>query len=260
MADKSGSGRTVESVWKTYEKVQPTDVLQQGDLIKSAGAAPHFSVVVTADCDLERRKHSRVVTLVPLLTFEQVICRSLAFDYFEAQDGGLRGKAKGALALEPGPNDPDFVGALKAHLRGGTCGSPQNELLAKVVAQEQIELAIGDVREIARVLNHPWAGRLDAFRKQIESRGDMLVLAPPPLINSSNQVAWLRGLFQEQVSEIALLTSREAECRWLRIAQLTSPFRYRLTQMLGQVFSDIGLPDLSSTHLDPDVQHLSGLQ
>jgi hypothetical protein len=74
-----------EGVWILYESVNSGDVLRQGDLIKFArqDKPPSYGIVVTADCDLDNRKHSRLVTLVPLLSAEQIVCQCLAFDAFE---------------------------------------------------------------------------------------------------------------------------------------------------------------------------------
>ena len=57
------------------------------------------------------------------------------------------------------------------------------------------------------------------------------------------EIAWLRHIWQVPLSDIAIKTSEVSSRSGERIARLDSPYRYRLTQLMAQVFSDIGLPD-----------------
>ncbi|MNL80928.1 hypothetical protein D3C87_2078990 [compost metagenome] len=46
------------------------------------------------------------------------------------------------------------------------------------------------------------------------------------------------------ISEVAIRTSEIGDRSGERMARLDSPYRYRLTQLMAQVFSDIGLPNI----------------
>lgn len=246
------------SVWRLYEEVAPSDTLQQGDLISfPTNQKPfEYGVVVTADCDLDKRKHSRMVTLVPLLTVEQVICHCLAYDTLEKNTDVLRQFCKKQLAINESISDPQFIAKIKAHILAKDIVEPNIEIVAKLICYEHSDLVVGDVKAIAGVLGTSWGKLVEKFQNQIRSRGDLLLLSSPPLLDRGPTVAWLRAIWQEQQNAIAIRTSEDTGRNGVRVARLDSPFRYRLTQMLGQVFADIGLPDLSTEWFEQELKEL----
>ena len=128
---------------------------------------------------------------------------------------------------------------------------PHNfDVLARVITHEATELEISDIKSIIDLQGMNWNKAMQRFKNQISSRGDMLLLAKPPFVTDTPQIAWLRAIWQERIADVAIRTSEEMGARGIRIAQLKPPFRYRLTQMLGAVFADIGLPDLSRDLFD----------
>ncbi len=241
-----------DAVWNLYGGVGPSDTLQQGDLIKFSkkNCQDSYGIVVTADCDLDKKKHSRLVTLVPLLSVEEIICRCLSFDAFENYGLKLQEFCKQSLTIDVAVEDSQFLAKIKSRLLINDIKDRNVELAARVLVHEHIDLTISDMRLILESSGVPWAKVIDRLRNQIKARGDLLVLSSPPLTGAAASIAWLRSMWQEQVSSIALRTSESASRVGLRVAQLNSPFRYRLTQMLGQVFSDIGLPDISTASVD----------
>jgi hypothetical protein len=245
--------------WDLYTEVGPNDGMNQGDLIRFNPElnAPKYGIVVTADCDLENRKHSRLVTLVPFLSVEDIIKRSLAFDFFEKADKAtdLKIRCRNLLGIDTNINDPRFIATVKAILREGKL-SHEHEVLARIVTHESTELELTDIKYLINLLGIKWANVVGKFKDQIGSRGDMLLLAKPPLVEDMPQIAWLRAIWQEQIANIAIRTSEEMGLRGIRIANLRSPFRYRLTQLLGSVFSDIGLPDLSQDLFYKEIKEL----
>lgn len=244
-----------EGVWHLYETVQDNALLQQGDLINFKDDVPwRLGLVVTADCDLDKRKHSRLVTLVPLLTVNEVICRCLIFDLFERYEGQFKQAARRCLEIASRPEDSDFLGQIKAQLLENRFSKPVHELLAKVVAQVNFPITVSVIKDLLDEIGVGWASVLTRFTGQIKDRGDLLLLTPPPLIGKGEKIAWLRALWQEEINDIALKTSESNERRGIRVAQLASPFRYRLTQMLGQVFADIGLPNLPIPLIEQELE------
>lgn len=250
--------REKDAVWRVYEVVGPGDVLQQGDLIKFSESekSSFYGIVVTADCDLDNRKHSRLVTLVPLLTVEGIICSCLAYDAFEHHRDILQQFCRKSMGIEEVPADPKFTGKVKALLREGGIEDKSTEIAAKAIAHEELRLSVADVKLALEAAGVSWSKTLERFRKQIDSRGDLLRLTKPPLTEQNVTVAWFRSMWQEQVSSIAVRTSEASSRKGVRVAQLNSPFRYRLTQMLGQVFADIGLPELSVNSINNDFKGL----
>ncbi len=249
------SGQSLSDAWEIYERTSPKDKLNQGDLIRfGEGNGPAaWGVVVTADCDLENRKHSRLVTLVPLLSTQQLVCRCLAFDFVEYKIEAMSQKCRTSFEISVQTNDPAFQSELKAGLLEGKVAAELDLLLARLVCREDIEVSAATFKEIVEHAGLGWTTCLKRFEDQIMSRGDMLVLEEPPFKNDGEFVAWLRGIWQEQISNIAVAMSQSDGRRGVRVAQLKSPYRYRLTQMLGQVFSDIGLPSRPKTVIDPSI-------
>jgi len=247
------------AVWRLYEDVAPGDTLQQGDLIRfAAGQTPvHYGIVVTGDCDLDNRKHSRLVTLVPLLTVEQIICNCLAYDVLEKKSQELRQFCKEKLLIHEETNDSQFIALVKARVIAKDISEPDVEVVAKATCYGRSDLTLSEVKIIVETAGRQWKKTMEVFENQIKSRGDLLLLCPPPLIEEKPTVAWLRAIWQEQQDAIAIRTSEATERKGLRVAQLRSPFRYRLTQMLGQVFADIGLPKIDTNPLASELRELS---
>lgn len=248
-----------EGIWDLYEAVDSGDVLRQGDLIKFSGGKlpPSYGIVVTADCDLDNKKHSRLVTLVPLLSVQEIVCKCLAFDVFEAQKEALQQYCRTQLGIEEPPGTAVFLGKLKAFVREGGLQNATVEAAARAVTHADLVVSIPVLRSILCAAGISWPKTVERFGKQIESRGDILRLVQPPLIEERVSVAWLRAMWQERVSDIALRTSEAPGRTGLRVAQLGSPFRYRLTQMLGQVFADIGLPNVPSSALGIELEEFT---
>ncbi|NOT88856.1 MAG: hypothetical protein HOP03_11815 [Lysobacter sp.] len=248
-----------DPVWNMYTGVAPSDILQQGDLIKFSkeGVIDRYGIVVTADCDLDKRKHSRLVTLVPLLSVEDVICQCLSFDAFEHYSSKLKDFCRISLGIDVSPTDGQFLPKVRLRLMANDIADENAKLAAKIIVHAPFEMTVSRLRSILDAAGVDWPKVIDRLRNQIKTRGDLLLLSRPPLTMTDAQIAWLRPMWQEQVSSIALRTSESASRTGLRVAQLNSPFRYRLTQMLGQVFSDIGLPNFSVSSVEDVLTRLS---
>jgi hypothetical protein len=249
------SGLSSLNPWDVYERTSSKEKLNQGDLIRFDGgdSGVTWGVVVTADCDLENRKHSRLVTLVPLLSVQQIIVKCLAFDFVEYKIETMAQKCRVSFGIDAQPTDPAFQSSMKATLMEEKVVNDKDRLLAKLVCGEDVEVSVVTFKEVVEHAGLSWSACVKRFESQIASRGDMLVLQEPPFDNNGEFIAWLRGIWQEQVANIAVAMSQSSGRRGVRVAQLKSPYRYRLTQMLGQVFSDIGLPDRQKTAIDPSI-------
>jgi hypothetical protein len=247
-----------DAVWREYIHVGAADSLQQGDLIKfSPNSMPsYYGIVVTADCDLDKRKHSRLVTLVPLLSVDDIVCSCLAFDAIENHAEAIQQFCRRSLNIEDPPSSASFMGKLKSLLRGGLVENETVQIAVKALAHEELKFSVSDLKLVLEASGVSWVKALDRFRKQIESRGDLLRLTNPPLTNDKVSIAWLRSIWQERISSIAIRTSEQEGRDGIRVAQLNSPFRYRLTQMLSQVFSDIGLPDIPDESINCDFKRI----
>ena len=81
------------------------------------------------------------------------------------------------------------------------------------------------------------------FKDQLRGKGDLLILPDTQRLGVEGGLVWVRHIWQVPMADVALRTSELGERTGERLARLDSPFRYRLTQLMAQVFSDIGLPN-----------------
>jgi hypothetical protein len=74
--------------WILDEKITPGQQLAQGDLIhfkEEKDPLKMLGIVVTADCDLEKSKHGRLITLVPVLSVQTILERYIFIEACEKQ-------------------------------------------------------------------------------------------------------------------------------------------------------------------------------
>lgn len=233
--------------WIFDEFVAPDATLKQGDLIRFEGnneVLHRTGIVVTADCDLEKRKHARLVTLVPLLPVSALLEHYLLLEDCEKK----RSKIEEFAFKQFGIEEDQEIDAMRALL--SNCLSAHEKIdradpkfLAALFATDQLfNIAIAEHKSLTSAIGMEVKGA-EAFEKQIKSRGDVLVLPTLSTIGIPGEIAWVRHIWQVPLGSIAIRTSEIKIRSGERIGRLDSPFRYRLTQIMGQVFSDIGLPD-----------------
>lgn len=229
--------------WTLERAVGPDPYLTQGDLIAFPSADDPLRVagiVVTADCDLKNRKHARMVTLVPIVSVEATLERYLLPEACEKQRQLIFEFACNTLKIDF--QDPLIAEAqLRELVEATAVGSPERTA-ADFVLHRQEALAVGDYVTLMKAIGSQPKGAA-AFESQLLGKGDIVVLPSAKELGVTGEIAWVRHIWQESVGQIALRTSDVKYRRGERIARLDSPYRYRLTQVMAQVFSDIGLPD-----------------
>jgi hypothetical protein len=119
--------------------------------------------------------------------------------------------------------------ALLRHARGLTKSMTSAEAL-----DEALRLRSPGVKALS-------AHRIGTFLEKPPD--DCMVLPQLPGLVPGLHVAFLRAMREVRDQDIATKTSEIAPNHAKRIGRLVPVLRYRLTQMLAQVFSDIGLPD-----------------
>jgi len=243
MAESSIAG------WVLDEFVAPTATLTQGDLIKFEGAEDplrQVGIVVTADCDLERKKHARLVTLIPVVSVTVLLEKYLLPEDCEKKRDQIE-----AYVLKAFEVDREQEAALRnAVLKEKLTTTPElteaQIVAGKFVADQLDEISISEYKALMEAIQNS-VKKADALSKQILSRGDLLILPNLKELGLNDDIAWVRHIWQVPISDIAIRTSELSSRSGERIARLDSPFRYRLTQLLAQVFSDIGLPDIPNS-------------
>lgn len=233
--------------WLLDKAVGPGATLRQGDLIvfeKADSPVHKVGIVVTADCDLEKKKHARLVTLVPVINTKTVLERCLFIEELEHK----REQIEAYLFKEYSINQDQDRATSITLLR---CAYESSDQKRKDDLKRAADFVLGDTEVIPidsytdlmkKIGGHP-KGR-NAFRDKIRDRGDLLILPSIKKLGVDANIAWLRPIWQVYIDEIALRTSEVADRSGERLGRLDSPYRYRLTQLMAQVFADIGLPNV----------------
>lgn len=248
LAERDQDGQI--SGWVLDERVAPNAKLRQGDLIKfhgSQGPLREVGIVVTADCDLEQNKHARLVTLVPAISTKVILEYYLLLEDCERKRDLIERFVFRKFSIDLSLDGAVRYEMLRAAMQDGPEKTSDLSSSAAAFCLNLIDhIPVAVYRELMGYIGSR-ARKVDSLSQQIRSRGDLLLLPDTTVLGLEVEVVWMRHIWQVPLSDIAIRTSELAKRSGERIARLDSPFRYRLTQQMGQVFSDIGLPDMPST-------------
>ncbi|MDX7820536.1 hypothetical protein JJJ22_10995 [Aeromonas caviae] len=237
--------------WILDEYIPPSASLKQGDLIKFTDETDPLrkvGIVVTADCDLSNKKHAKLVTLIPVVTVKDIMENYLLLEDCDRKKEQIENYAFRELRIEKQP-DIEINQALLRSSIENTSGSDISESIltaVKIVTDQVTSISISEYTNLMHTLGIS-KKKADALSDQIRTRGDLLILPSPQDLGVTNNIAWVRQIWQVPLTSIALRTSETSSRKGEKIARLESPFRYRLTQLMAQVFSDIGLPDVKDS-------------
>ncbi|WP_426263223.1 hypothetical protein [Sphingomonas sp. PWP1-2] len=229
------------------DAVGPDAKLRQGDLIlfdKPESPLRTAGIIVTADCDLEQKKHARLVTLVPVMEARTILERYLLLEDCERKRDLIEAYTFKAHSIDARQDRDTKLTILNSVARPVKSRDSNTEGVATDFVLGVSELILVDSYVTLMQKINSGAKKKDALRDQIRSRGDILVLPDAGKLGISGRIAWIRHIWQVPLGDIAIRTSEVSARPGERIARLDSPFRYRLTQLLAQVFSDIGLPNI----------------
>jgi len=245
------NGRQVDLVgWILDEAILPNARIRQGDLIRFHNASDPLraaGIVVTADCDLENKKHARLLTLAPVVSGITIVEHYLIPEDCERKRDLIESYVFREYLID---EKQDFETKI-AFLREAASSKGDDVIFPARVASnfllnELEPMSTNSYKMLMKAIGIE-PKKLDTFKKQIRSRGDLLVLPEANGFGVEGGIAWVRHIWQVPMSDIALRTSELANRSGERVARLDSPYRYRLTQLIAQVFSDIGLPNFSDS-------------
>jgi hypothetical protein len=239
---------SIDSAWRLFERVEPGDRIHQGDLIRFEDAEPlrKYGIVVTADCDLEHRKHGQLITLVPLVSLRVVLEHYLLFEVLDRQRDKLTDLLGEELGFQGSLDDPIAVADLRIRLKERELGEQNlGGLSAQVLLNDLDQIEVADFRRLMKAIGVSTANLHDRVGNQVRSKGDLVLLPHPQFIREDHlDFAWVRPIWQVPVRNVTLKTSESGQGFGERIARLDSPYRYRVTQVMAHVFTDIGVPDV----------------
>ncbi|WP_162932084.1 hypothetical protein [Solimonas sp. K1W22B-7] len=249
-----------------YEEPAAGSALQQGDILhwpKAANCFEAAGVVVTADCDLARGKHWGKVSVVPLISMQNCVEELMAPKLLERCTDKLFEKLKKQLRKKFGGEEIS-KDILEIHLSSEKIpdewrDDAEIDTLAKLVRQaRRHESTIPPLECLAMAYKQLEAKPNSVLLNKIQTAlqqppGDVLVLPLISLLPFEARVAWLRVLREVEDIQVALKASEYTDGMAQRVARLGPIWRYKLTQKLAQVFSDIGLPDEDEATVKTDI-------
>lgn len=242
--------------WVLDSSVSPTTKLQQGDLIKFESEDDNLraaGIVVTADCDLEQKKHARLVTLVPVVTAQIILERCLIIEDCERKRASIEDFVFQKYSIDKRQERETKLSILRKNYQVKNDDLDELALVgADFVLENTDVMTVGSYKKLMQAIPIS-AKKVDAFASQIRDRGDIFVLPDTRKFGIAGGMAWIRHIWQVPLGDIAIRTSEIGGRSGERIGRLDSPYRYRLTQLMAQVFSDIGLPD-STYRIDQFVE------
>jgi len=259
------------------ERVSPSEPLRQGDVLAELSEAPSCEalVVVTADCDLTHNKFGGHLTALPVVSLADYVrdywlARELGryrrqiedrllgemVDLFELSGMDHRLPSEERLLEWPLDVGADGVGErlglpsksldpLRASIQLMT---DLLEATASGCVYRQWEACCGVAAPLGMARN-PDRARASLVKRlsnevPVQLPGDVLYLNRLVPGDDRGFVALARFPVQVRPDLISLTASGQLfeQSRFQRVARLASPFRYRLTQLFGEVYSAIGLP------------------
>ncbi len=249
------------------ERVQPTEVRAQGDIIRIEHAGPStdptLGVVINADCDLANRKLDGVIAYLPMYPFKDYLARFWAPGHIAEVRDQATSKVIKALGDEG-------HAAENLHAWIVTDGAEAvGSVLAKSprLKRSHITGLVHDIRRLAIALEDevdPFSRflalcrvepdgpaytrtHLSAARKAMgEGHFQISDLVEHPdigfVIRMRRIYTIAEGLcFRSRAEQLA--RSGGAETTAVRIGRLTELYRFKVAQLFAQQFSRIGLPD-----------------
>lgn len=239
--------------WILDDRISPGNRLHQGDLVifKNADPLRTNGLVVTADCDLDKRKHGRLITLVPIVSVATVVEHYLLLDQLNSYQDQLTSFVFREFALSGTLSDPIVAAELRSKINDAQNDTSADLpcLAAKGILHELDEIKGPAFCALMKAINIPIDNLSGKLQNQLASKGDLVALPVPSFLSDTANIVWVRPVWQVPLREIVWRNSEINEKVGVRIARLDSPYRYRVTQVMGQVFSDIGTPDVKPDYV-----------
>lgn len=149
-------------------------------------------------------------------------------------------------------DDPLVVDAHMRELSRTLQEATPAKLAVDFILRRQESMSVKEYATLMQAVGSQPKGA-SSFEAQLLKKGDIVILPSAAKLGVVGEIAWVRHIWQVPIGQIALKTSDIRHCQGERVARLDSPYRYRLTQIMAQVFSDIGLPD-SARQFKTDIE------
>jgi len=253
--------------------------LRQGDVFAwltraEVGPFRQFGVIVTADCDIAQEKHRGIISYVPVMPLADYLRQ---FDLPRRVERALGSVGEELVAAVRGVQAkiPEFPEPMSQEaVLGWVEGVTATAILSALAVREPQEIArltglIADYQALrASARDGSFDAQLDALAS-LRARNNKGPLAEAQLRLRSEiadateklpgdaffvgyladgealgHVAYLRLVREIRHDQIATRVTDLASAKAKRVSRMSSPYLYRLTQQLADVFAAIGLPDV----------------
>jgi hypothetical protein len=266
-----------DSLWRG--ECYPIDdhaAVAQGDILRWEQPLPPwqaFGVIVTGDCDIFLAKHAGLLSYVPILTLHEYwrhftlplkLDRYLSSKFLPSLISTMLDLQK---RYKPGFPEPlsepaihELLSQNEADAVLHTLGVPTHEHPSHTRRIRAYRATRGNREELGllqlaeqlaelRAASTPAASSVEKVLDELstsvsEMPGDAFFIGRLGAAHVDGYVAYLRLIRELPTLAVATLPKDLVRpgVKARRIGRLSSPFLYRLTQQLGQVFADIGLP------------------
>jgi hypothetical protein len=276
IGDDVPNEQTIECI----DLLDAREPIRQGDVLEwlsdSEDLWRRHAIVVTADCDIVHQKHAGALATVPVLRYDEYLASFALPLKLRAAETQIREKARSQLRAmqakyrtdQPGPLSDAAIDGWIAHagadailrtLRASDDKTAEEvrTLVRWLQALPDVEQSVDLGAQLAALTTAKVIGgstkdeaslRATLARENVDRLknlpGDALFLHSLGGLLTDGYVAYLRRVDNVHETAVALKFNelRDAGKVARRISRLSSPYVFRLTQQLGQVFSAIGLP------------------
>lgn len=178
--------------WLLDDAVAPDAKLRQGDLIVFEGSENplrNVGIIVTADCDLEQRKHARLVTLVPVVDARTILERYLLFEDCERKRDLIESYLFKAYSIDVRQERATKLTLLRqTYTPSDLDGKDLRKVAADFVFGASDSIAVEGYVKLMRDIGSGPKGK-NALRDQIRSRGDLLMLPSTKKLGVAGHIA-----------------------------------------------------------------------
>ncbi|QBJ14614.1 hypothetical protein EYD00_13920 [Agrobacterium sp. 33MFTa1.1] len=260
-----------------YEDIEDWDTLQQGEVFEWVGETTgdpwqRYGIIITADCDLHRRKHGGYISYLPALTTRDFIWTFWRPAILEPELDRRLAKCAVRVNKWLSKNRSKSTEISKDALEAWVKRTQPEEILDQMGCGDKGQRAdllnvIRPVHEIRECLNEnkPDLAKFTAIFRLVNPAaennpavmhkafqdtisglpGDIFYIPGLPLEKHDGLFVMLRHMRQCREDDIAKKPDdiRFEGATAKRIARVSATFRYAISQNFGKVFSDIGLPE-----------------
>lgn len=227
------------------EDIDLSQPAQQGDVILWQSTVPwnRIGVVITADCDIDKKKHWGRLSVVPVETISNVVGTLFSYQFLQKQRPALISAFRQKYSEGSGKVSEAYVETV---ISAGNEGLPEQCVeIANLIRRVDGDSPGNDFLSSMRRCNELIARPIDLanwLRSKLKDLpGDLMAVPLPKGMRSSHGVVWLRFIREVNVDDVVVSQSDWVGSTAIRSGRLASPIRYRLTQRLASVFSDIGI-------------------